>query len=197
MPPTWLLEVNRQQLGSQLLGKYIMMILDFLAIPGVSTSQVIKLSIIFYSAGSSGHCDISESSSNNSDISERLSERIANSSAAVHSTAATTSGVMAASTNSKASSYLTTTLTTGSTPAASVSLTSKTASGSTSGEKSNDASSSITSSSSPTATTNSKQVSYSYSFPVQSNNHFKISHWSMQGGRIIFFHTNRDIPWAI
>ena len=69
-----------------------------------------------HSAGSSGHCDISESSSNNSDLSERLSERIANSSAV---------NPMATSTGSQKSTHLTPPLATGSTPSTVSTTTSK------------------------------------------------------------------------
>ena len=119
-----------------------------------SFSHNIEMLFTFYSAGSSGHCDISESSSNNSDLSERLSERIANSSA-VHP--------MATSTGSqKSTALLSPALATGSTPSSSVSTTTKPPTSGSSGEACNDVMSNNTSNSTSntTSSVNHRQVSF-------------------------------------
>jgi hypothetical protein len=121
------------------------------------TSILLIIFNFLYSAGSSGHCNISESSSNNSDLSERLSERMANS-PVVHVTA-TTTGVAGSPINSKpAAAHVTSTLTAVSpTP---VTSTSKPASGS-SGETCNDVLSNLSSNntSNTTSSVNHRQVS--------------------------------------
>ena len=104
------------------------------------------------SAGSSGHCDISESSSNNSDLSERLSERIANSSA-VHP--------MSTSTGSqKSTAHVTPVLASGSTPST-VSTTTKPPTSGSSGEACNEILSNVSSAntSNTTSSVNHRQVS--------------------------------------